>query len=154
VYWAPFYLPLIALLLLAVALRYAWVQPYDGLQCSTITYEVGGIHGPAAEAGLHVGDIILELDGTPIQEVHPLYENKQAGDRVLFTLLREGKIQKLELTLEQPPARILALRLQPVIVGFGFWLFSTILFALKPASNEVRLFFLFSQLGVMVLAAG
>lgn len=110
--------------------------------------------GPAAEAGLHTGDVILQLDGAPIKEVHPLYESKKAGERVLFTVLREGKPQQLELTLERPSPRILALRLQPIIVALGFWLFSTILLALKPASGEVRLFFLFSQLGVMVLAAG
>jgi len=40
------------------------------------------------------------------------------------------------------------------MVALGFWLFSTVLLALKPASGEVRLFFFFSQLGVMVLAAG
>jgi signal transduction histidine kinase len=153
-YWAPFYLALITLALLTVASRYAWIRPYDGLECSLIIYEVEKVDGPAAKAGIRIGDAILELDGIPIQKVHPLYENKQAGDRVLLAVLREGKIQKLELTLEQPPARILVLRLQPVIVGFGFWFFSTILFALKPASGEVRLFFLFSQLGVMVLAAG
>lgn len=145
---------MITLALLAVASRYAWAQPYDGLQCSTITYEVGGVHGPAAEAGLHGGDIILELDGVPIQEVHPLYGSKKAGERILFTVLREGKPQQLELTLERPSPRILALRLQPIIVALSFWLFSTVLLALKPASKEVRLFFLFSQLGVMVLAAG
>jgi signal transduction histidine kinase len=137
-----------------VASQYAWIRPYDGLECSLITYEVEEADGPAAKAGLCIGDVILELDGIPIQEVHPLYENKQAGDRVLFTLLREGEPQTLELTLERPPTRILALRLQPVIVALGLWLFSTILFALKPASNEVRLFFFFSQLGIMVLAAG
>ena len=145
---------MISLALLAVASRYAWAQPYDGLECSTITYEIDRVHGPAAEAGIRAGDIILELDGIPIQEVHPLYGNKKAGDRVLFTVLREGKPQTLELILERPPARILVLRFQPIIVALGFWLFSTVLFALKPVSSEVRLFFLFSQLGAMVLAAG
>ncbi len=135
-------------------MKYAWVQPYDGLECSRITYEVEKVDGPAAEAGFHSGDVILELDGVPIKEVHPLYGHKKAGERVLFTVLREGKPQTLELTLERPSPRILALRLQPIIVALGFWLFSTVLLALKPASGEARLFFLFSQLGVMVLAAG
>lgn len=137
-----------------MAFKYAWAQPYDGLECSRITYEVEKADGPAAEAGLHIGDIILELDGIPFKEAHPLYGNKKAGERVLFTVLREGKPQTLELTLEQPSPRILAFRCQPIIVALGFWLFSTVLLALKPASGEVRLFFLFSQLGVMVLAAG
>jgi len=136
-----------------VAFKYAWVQPYDGLEWSRITYEVEKVDGPAAEAGLQIGDVILALNGAAFKEVHPLYGNKKAGGRVLFTVLREGELQ-LELTLERPSPRILALRLQPIIVALGFWLFSTVLLALKPASGEVRLFFLFSQLGVMVLAAG
>jgi len=145
---------LITLALLVVAFQYAWTRPYDGLECSRTTYEVENVDGPAAEAGFHIGDVILELDGAPIKEVHPLYGNKKAGERVLFTVLREGKPQQLELTLERPSPGILALRLQPVIVALGFWLFSTVLLTLKPASEEVRLFFLFSQLGVMVLTAG
>jgi signal transduction histidine kinase len=145
---------LITLALLGVAFKYAWTQPYDGLEWSQITYQVEKVDGPAAEAGLHVGDAILQLDGAPIKEVHPLYGNKKAGERVLFTVLREGKLQQLELTLERPSPGILILRLQPIIVALGFWLFSTILLVLKPASGEVRLFFFFSQLGVMVLAAG
>jgi signal transduction histidine kinase len=145
---------LITLALLGVAFKYAWTQPYDGLEWSQITYQVEKVDGPAAEAGLHVGDAILQLDGAPIKEVHPLYGNKKAGERVLFTVLREGKPQQLELTLEQPSPGILALRMQPIIVALGFWLFSTILLVLKPASGEVRLFFFFSQLGVMVLTAG
>jgi signal transduction histidine kinase len=145
---------LITLALLGVAFNYAWTQPYDGLEWSRITYEVEKVDGPAAEAGLHVGDVILQLDGAPIKEVHPLYGSKKAGERVFFTVLREGKPQQLELTLERPSPGIQALRLQPIMVALGFWLFSTVLLALKPASGEVRLFFFFSQLGVMVLAAG
>jgi signal transduction histidine kinase len=145
---------LITLALLGVAFNYAWTRPYDGLECSRITYQVEKVDGPAAEAGLHIGDVILELDDAPIEEVHSFYEKKRAGDRVLFTVLREGKPHQLELTLERPSPRIQALRLQPIIVALGFWLFSTALLVLKPASGEVRLFFLFSQLGVMVLAAG
>jgi len=87
-YRAPFYLPLITLALLGVAFNYAWTQPYDGLEWSRITYEVEKVDGPAIEADLHVGDVILQLDGAPIKEVHPLYGSKKAGERVFFTVLR------------------------------------------------------------------
>ena len=155
-YLIPFYLALASLALMAVAVIFIWKPPHDGLNWSPATYKVTDVDqaGPAAEAGFQAGDVIVELGGVPIEEVYPLYEGKRAGDTATFSVLRDGRPLKIEITLERPSARAIAIRLEPLLIALGFWLLSTALLALKPTSVEMRLFFLFSQLGVMVLAAG
>jgi len=155
-YLLPFYLALASLALMMVAAISIWKPPHDGLNWSPTTYEVTDVDqaGPAADAGFQPGDVIVELDGVPIEEAYPLYEGKRAGDTATFSVLRDGRPLKIEVTLEKPSARAMASRLEPLLIALGFWLFSTALLALKPTSGEMRLFFLFSQLGVMVLAAG
>ncbi|MBC8248242.1 MAG: PDZ domain-containing protein [Anaerolineales bacterium] len=139
-----------------MAVIFIWKPPHDGLNWSPATYKVTDVDqaGPAAEAGFQAGDVIVELGGVPIEEVYPLYEGKRAGDTATFSVLRDGRPLKIEITLERPSARAIAIRLEPLLIALCFWLLSTALLALKPTSVEMRLFFLFSQLGVMVLAAG
>ena len=155
-YLIPFYLALASLALMAVAVIFIWKPPHDGLNWSPATYEVTDVDqaGPAAEAGFQAGDVIVELDGVPIEEVYPLYEGKRAGDSATFSVLRDGRPLKIEITLERPSARAIASRLEPLLIALCFWLLSTALLALKPTSGEMRLFFLFSQPGVLVLSAG
>jgi S1-C subfamily serine protease len=64
--------------------------------------------GPAAEAGLLPGDILLELDGEPV--AHPRAVARalgpdRIGQRVTLRLLRAGGVQDLALTVAaRPPA--------------------------------------------------
>jgi len=152
-YRAPFYLPLITAVLLILASKHAWTRPYDGLRVTSPLFKVDRINGPAIKAGFQVGDIILALDGTPVQKVGAFYRGKTPGDQVTFTVLREGIPLQLVLTLERPSPYILFRRFQAIIAGLAFWLFSIIPFALKASSGEMRLLFLLSQCGVIVLGA-
>jgi S1-C subfamily serine protease len=68
---------------------------------------------PASEAGLqgtrrdrqgriHLGDVIVGFNGTPINNVDDLYaalEHHQAGDTVTLTVLRDGERQDVKVTL-------------------------------------------------------
>lgn len=57
---------------------------------------------PAAEAELKGGDIILEVDGVKVDTENPLADilgNYSPKDEVEFTILRDGKVEKLKVVL-------------------------------------------------------
>ncbi|MHB8121068.1 MAG: DegQ family serine endoprotease [Desulfuromonadaceae bacterium] len=59
--------------------------------------------GPAEKAGLKSGDIILEFDGTKIQEVNELPRLVAAttvGKKVAMTIMRNGKEEKVTAVIE------------------------------------------------------
>ncbi len=63
--------------------------------------------GPAGHAGLHEKDIITHIDGTKIDQSHSLttlLSRHQPGDRVNLTILRDGKVQQLSVTLGALPS--------------------------------------------------
>lgn len=62
--------------------------------------------GPAENAGLRVGDVVLKLDGvaTPsVDAVHKLLTRDQIGRKVSLDVLRDGVIAKLNLLVTERP---------------------------------------------------
>jgi putative serine protease PepD len=58
--------------------------------------------GPAADAGLEAGDVILAMDGKTVQgssELIVAIRSKQPGDTVTLTVRRDGSERKIEVTL-------------------------------------------------------
>ncbi|HUB16522.1 MAG TPA: S1C family serine protease [Acetobacteraceae bacterium] len=63
--------------------------------------------GPAATAGVLPGDILLDLDGTPVRRMRVLAAAmgpEQIGQSVSLRLLRAGAVQTLSLTIAARPA--------------------------------------------------
>jgi serine protease Do len=63
--------------------------------------------GPAARAGLERGDIIIEYEGTDIDEAHQLpvlVADTKIGKRVSITVLRNGEEKTLHATIAEMPA--------------------------------------------------
>ena len=57
---------------------------------------------PASRAGIRVGDVIVAVDGEPIQDSPDLTANlarRQPGEEVALTLYRDGRRQDIEVTL-------------------------------------------------------
>src|SRR5262249_49613664 len=61
-------------------------------------------NGPAAKAGLRVGDIVTAIDGKPVESawtVGDLLDDKKAGDTVRLDVVRNHQRQTLMATLEE-----------------------------------------------------
>jgi 2-alkenal reductase len=57
---------------------------------------------PADRAGLRAGDVIVAIDGQPVDDRHPLVSlllEHLAGDTITLEILRDGQILETELTL-------------------------------------------------------
>jgi len=64
--------------------------------------------GPAAEAGMLVGDIVLALDAEPLEspeELLDLLQIKGAGHHALLRILRASSIAEIAVTIGQRPQR-------------------------------------------------
>ncbi len=62
--------------------------------------------GPAEQAGVHVGDVILSADGEPIARPHDLRRivaGKDPGQSVALDVLRKGKPRVVEPVTEASP---------------------------------------------------
>jgi serine protease DegS len=80
--------------------RHAWIGFYP--QASTGTVSISGVvpGGPANSAGLERGDMLVSVDGQPVQSLRQLYDwlfAKAPGDVVGMQVLREQSIQVLEI---------------------------------------------------------
>ncbi len=64
--------------------------------------------GPAERAGLHVGDILLALEGTPADEaenVQAILASREVGAVVKASVLRGDQIREADITLGERPTR-------------------------------------------------
>ena len=61
---------------------------------------------PAEDAGIQIGDIVTQVDGTPIDASHRLADvvgQYQPGDRIKITILRAGSTKSIPVTLGENP---------------------------------------------------
>jgi serine protease Do len=64
--------------------------------------------GPADEAGVKPGDVIVSVDGEALEEGHDLLRSviaKQVGQQASLGIVRDGKKKKLRLTLGARPSQ-------------------------------------------------
>ncbi len=60
--------------------------------------------GPAKDAGVELGDVIVQVDGTPIRDTGALMERialRQPGDRVTLDIIRYGRNHRVDVRLGQ-----------------------------------------------------
>jgi len=92
--------------------------------------EVNTVEGdsPADEAGLEVGDVIVELDGTPVKRANDLTTalvEDHPGDDVRLAIIRDGKREEVTATLgefpheESPAARESGSDAPERLIGFS-----------------------------------
>jgi S1-C subfamily serine protease len=79
--------------------RRAWIGLYAQVQEETVSVTGLVAGGPADEAGLQQGDLVLSVDGDPVTTLRELYGarwRKGPGDPVGLQILREESIHVLE----------------------------------------------------------
>jgi S1-C subfamily serine protease len=59
--------------------------------------------GPAARAGLLVGDVIVQLGGTPVSTLDALRDQLQVGSRAQLSVVRGGQAHEVALDVAQRP---------------------------------------------------
>jgi serine protease Do len=77
---------------------------------------------PAAKAGLQPDDVITSVNGQPVSDNHGLIRivgSLPIGKAVEVSILRDGKPQKLSLTLEQAPKNYGDPQQRPSAIQFG-----------------------------------
>lgn len=98
------------------------VRPWLGITGLTVTKEVATYYnlptrsgvvlagivrgGPADEAGLEEGDIVVQADGTTVDTMEQLQREirkKKPGDRLNLTIVRDGRRREASLTLQEAP---------------------------------------------------
>jgi putative serine protease PepD len=73
-------------------------------------------NGPAADAGLQAGDVVVKVDGqdvTGANDVASAIEDNKPGDKVEVTVRRGGSEQTIDVTLGQRPDSVQAQPAQP-----------------------------------------
>jgi S1-C subfamily serine protease len=61
---------------------------------------------PAEKAGLKAEDVILKLNGKEVEDVNKLVSQVKMckpGDKLTFTIKRDGKEQEIKVTVGDPP---------------------------------------------------
>ena len=95
-----------------IASGYVTGRPLVGIGISETRYGlfIGSIQdgSGAAEAGLKVGDMILEVDGqkvTSSSEVNEIRDKKKPGDHLTFKILRDGETQEISVRLTESSSK-------------------------------------------------
>ncbi len=72
-----------------------------GVLISSVTED-----SPAEKAGLRAGDVIIKMDDEEVEnrrDVIEILEDKEIGDKVAVTVIRDGKRKKMTVTLAENP---------------------------------------------------
>lgn len=76
-----------------------------GVESGVLVVALSG-GGPADQAGLREGDVVLKLDGAPtpsVDAIHKLLTRERIGKRVSLEVLRDGRIVRLTLDVSERP---------------------------------------------------
>jgi putative serine protease PepD len=82
-------------------------EPESGENGAVVGDAVDG--GPAADAGLQDGDVILEIDGEQVdsvQDVRAAVDAKQPGDEMVLEVRRDGDTERITVELGERPASV------------------------------------------------
>jgi S1-C subfamily serine protease len=89
------------------------IRPYIGIRGrpTGTGLELVAVHegGPAAEAGLHTGDVVQAVDDVEVRTLGGLFaeiERRTVGDSVELRVARDGGVTEVTVRLEERPATI------------------------------------------------
>ncbi len=81
---------------------------------------------PAAKAGIKAGDVIVAIDGKPINAQEGMEPLRGApGSKLTLTLIRDGKPKPFDVTLTRETIRVASVRSRMLEPGYGYVRIST-----------------------------
>ena len=100
--------------------------------------------GPAAQAGVRLGDVLLALGGEEVMgaaEVQRLLDHRRPGSHVIYTVLRESERRSLELTITPLSQGNVSLFYYLSLVGFFSLVVGTIVMLRRPPDRTALHFY-------------
>ena len=137
---SPFLIAFIALLYIGWSLSVVWVYPDDGVRNLTPTGYIAAVDtkGPSIDV-LHVGDIVISVDGVLYTESKPFYAGRIVGEVVEYVVNRNDEVISIPVTLYQAPLIEQLRRFTPLLVAIIFWIVSVAVQAYAPVRDPTRL---------------
>jgi hypothetical protein len=127
--------------------------PYMGYTFDPIagTVLVVEPNSPARKAGIQVGDVLTHIDGVPLGQARPLYQNFEVGTEVLYTFTRDGSPTEIQAFWTSPHATELTRRLMHFTLSITFWLLGLVVFLNRRNRTVGRSFLLVCTWGASAL---
>ena len=150
---------LIAIITLLVLIWSMWTivsMPSIGIGITlSKEYKVLNINDKAAVSDtIKPGDIIISLNGIPVSELESPFDGLHPGDTAKYLVQRDGQLHYVTLKLKPIPLRSLIMELEPIFVGFVFWLAAILVWLLSPGPGVKQIFFLLGQTTANMFALG
>ena len=116
-----------------------WVQGAQGVYAARVAPG-----GPAAQAGIHVNDIVLALDGEEVltsQQIETHLSRRPPGAHLVYDLLRADERRPLEVTVKPLSQGNVSLFYYLSLVGFFSLLVGTIVMLRRPPDRAALHFY-------------
>ncbi len=135
----------------AVVFFYQASLPYTGFEFSGESV-VGAVapEGPAAAAGLQVGDRIMTIDGLSPMSSGEIYL-RPGKSALQLAVARDGRTLFLELDLAPPSLRTVLDKAGYFFMALGFWTIAMLVLVFKPKDSVAQFFVLLTLLGTVVV---
>ena len=151
----PFVLALISLIFIGWSAYLSFTYPHDGI----LSYSNNGVISELDTFGkddnqLRVGDRIISVDGVPLIDAIPFYVDKSPEEMVIFVVARDGEQKTLPVMLEPPGTELIIDLVVILVLALVFWGMGVGVLSFKPGDMTSNLFFLFTQVSALMLAAG
>jgi PAS domain S-box-containing protein len=151
----PFVLALISLIFIGWSAYLSFTYPHDGI----LSYSNSGVISELDTFGkvenqLREGDKIVSVDDVPLIDAIPFYVNKSPGESVNFVVVRSGERITLPVLLKQPGTELIIDLVVILVLALVFWGMGVGVLSFKPGDITSNLFFLFTQVSALMLAAG
>jgi PAS domain S-box-containing protein len=116
-----------------------WKEAPEGVVAGRVA-----ANGPAAQAGVALGDVLLALDGEEVQaapDVQGVLDARRAGSHVAYTVLRGSARRTLELTITPLSQGNVSLFYYLSLVGFFSLVVGTIVMLRRPPDRAALHFY-------------